>query len=89
MSLKSENVVIDGTTYQINELPVKVLLPLANRLSDSDATAQIEMIGKAVTVGSQPLGEGAGELGLSVYMKLIPLVLKINGMTGGELGNES
>jgi hypothetical protein len=40
-------------------------------------------------VDGKLLGEGSGDLGASVYMKLVQKVLAINGMTGGELGNAS
>jgi|LauGreDrversion4_2_1035121.scaffolds.fasta_scaffold348797_2 hypothetical protein len=87
MSLKSEKIEISGVTYEVKELPVKTLLPLSQRLSENDISAQIELIGHSVSTGGKLLGDGAGELGSSVYMKLIQPVLRVNGLTGGELGN--
>ena len=89
MSLKSETLNIDGVAYQVNELPVKVLLPLSNRLAENDLGAQFELIGNSVAVNGALLGSSAGDLGSSVYMKLMQLVLKVHGLGGSELGNGS
>jgi hypothetical protein len=89
MALKTEKLKIDGTTYEIRELPVRVLLPLSQKLSEEGIEGQLELLGACVAVDGKLLGKGSGDLGASVYMKLVQKVLAINGMTGGELGNAS
>jgi hypothetical protein len=89
MALKTEKLKIDGTTYEIRELPVRTLLPLSQKLSEEGIEGQLELLGACVAVDGRLLGEGSGDLGASVYMKLVQKVLAINGMTGGELGNAS
>jgi hypothetical protein len=89
MALKIEKLKLDGTTYEIRELPVKIILPLSNRMAEGGVEVQLELLGASVSVDGKLLGTDAGELGSSAYMKLIKKVLEVNGMTGGELGNES
>jgi hypothetical protein len=89
MALKIEKLKLDGTTYEIRELPVRVLLPLSNKMAEGSVDGQIELLGVSVSVDGKLLGAEAGEIGASVYMKLVKKVLEVNGMTGGELGNAS
>ena len=87
MALKIEKLKLDGTTYEIKELPVKVLLPLSNKMADGSVEGQLELLGVSVSVDGKLLGADAGEIGASVYMRLVKKVLEVNGMAGGELGN--
>jgi hypothetical protein len=87
MALKIEKLKLDGTTYEIRELPVKVLLPLSNKMADGSVEGQLELLGVSVSVDGKLLGADAGEIGASVYMRLVKKVLEVNGMAGGELGN--
>lgn len=89
MALKIEKLKLDGTTYEIRELPVKVLLPLSNKMADGSIEGQLELLGVAVSVDGKLLGPDAGDIGASVYMRLVKKVLEVNGMSGGELGNVS
>jgi hypothetical protein len=89
MALKTEKLKLDGTTYEVRELPVKVLLPLSTKMAEGSSEAQIELLGACVAVDGKLLGAEAGDLGASAYMKLIQKVLAVNGMSGGELGNAS
>jgi hypothetical protein len=84
MALKSEKIKIDGVEYVVNELPVKQFLPMVEKLSEGSAEGQIMLLGAAVHVGGKPIGEGAGDLGASVFMPLVKRVLKVNGMEQGE-----
>lgn len=89
MALKIEKLKLDGTTYEVHELPVKTLLPLSNKMADGSVEGQLELLGAAVSINGQLLGTGAGDIGASVYMRLVKKVLEVNGMAGGELGNAS
>lgn len=86
MSLKIEKLKLGDTTYEVRELPVKVLLPLSNKMSEVDA--QIELIGAAVAVDGKLLGAAAGDLGANAYMKLMKKVVEVNGLSD-DLGNAS
>ncbi len=88
MALKIEKLKLDGTTYEIRELPVKVLLPLSNRLSENSVEAQLELLGASVALDGKLLGSDAGDIGASAYMRLVKKVLEVNGLSV-ELGNES
>jgi hypothetical protein len=89
MALKTEKLKLDGTTYEIHELPVKILLPLSNKMAEGSVEGQLELLGACVAVDGKLLGADAGDIGASAYMKLIQKVLAVNGMAGGELGNVS
>ena len=89
MALKIEKIKLDGTTYEVKELPVKILLPLSNKMAEGSVESQLELLGAAVAVDGKLLGADAGDIGASVYMRLVKKVLEVNGMSGGELGNES
>lgn len=89
MALRTEKIKLDGTTYEIRELPVKVLLPLSTKMAEGSSEAQIELLGSCVAVDGKLLGDAAGDIGASAYMKLIQKVLLVNGMANIELGNVS
>ncbi len=89
MALKTEKLKIDGATYEIRELPVKIILPLSTKMAEGSVEGQLELLGASVAVEGKLLGADAGDLGSSVYMRLVKKVLEVNGLTGGELGNES
>ena len=88
MTLKVEKLKLDGVTYEVRELPVKILLPLSEKLSAGGPDGQLELIGASVAVDGKLLGTDAGEMGASVYMKLVSKVLSVNGLSG-EMGNEN
>lgn len=86
MALKIEKLKLDGTTYEIRELPVKVLLPLSNKLSEGSVESQLELLGASVAIDGKLLGAEAGEIGTSAYLKILKKVFEINGLND-DLGN--
>lgn len=88
MNLKSKSVEIDGTTFLVTELPARVMLPLVGKIAEADKNqeAQMQMMNAAISVNGQQID--AGELGMTAFMKLMPIVQELNGMTGGDEGND-
>lgn len=83
MQEKVERVTIEGTTYEVNQIKAKVMIPLVARLAaNTDELAQIEIVSAAVSRLGEPID--AGELPMATYMQLVPVVMKVNGMGGDE-----
>ncbi len=87
MKLKSEKITIDGIEYTASELPIKAVMPLIPKMSAENPEGQFELIGKAVSVNGTPIGADSENLGTGAFMKLIKIVLRLNGM--GDEGNAS
>jgi hypothetical protein len=87
MKLKSEEIEIHGTKFTVSELPVKVILPLVNKMGEDNGEGQFELLGEAVSINGKKLGAEAGELGAGTFMPLIKVVMRLNGMN--DLGNGS
>jgi len=80
MNLNQETVQIGDVAYVANELPIRVMLPLVEKMDKDAFATQLEMLGAAVTVNGVPLGEAAGDLGMAKFMALVKAVLRVNGM---------
>jgi len=88
MPLKSEKITIDSVEYEVREMPVRVLLPLAAKLSDGGPEAQIDLVGVTVFLNGEAIGvQAAGDLGASAFMPLVQAVLRVNGMVDSGNAN--
>jgi hypothetical protein len=87
MALKSETVVVDGATYIVNELRMRDARGIMNILTDDPMRGQDLLLAASVTIdGKAMTEEDVGDLGLSVYQRLIKPVMHVNGM-GADEGN--
>jgi hypothetical protein len=84
--LKRKTVEIDGKSFDFREPTIAGMLPILPKLSDPDsrAEAQLDILRLTVFQGDQPLGDQVGDLGWSLFMRLIPHALEVCGMAGEE-----
>lgn len=84
MELQSEKITLRGVEFEVRELTYAQVV--ANLKDNDDAT--LVMLGLSVHQDGKPLGAKARELPSAVGSKLIPIVTRLNGMTGeDEEGN--
>lgn len=83
MSMKS--IEIDGDLYQVKEVTMGVMKHILPRLGKDNAVdAHLDMMKACVFCDGRPLGDAVEDLGLTTYMKLMPVVMEVNGMNEGK-----
>lgn len=84
MERNSTTIVINETTFTVTEMSARLMLPLVQVMADKpgDSSAQIEIMSACLSVNGEQIDAGA--LGASAYMKLMPIVMEINGLDMGK-----
>lgn len=89
MNRASKDVEVNGTVYHVEELPAREMLPMVSEMGeDLTADAQFAIMSKAVSINGVNID--AGDLGMATYMKLMNIVMELNGMgtEQGDKGND-
>ena len=84
MEFKSEVVTVRDVEFEVRELSIKEMLPLLKVLEDDPVTGQAEMMRLSLHVDGEPIGEGYDDLPASMMMKLVPVVMEVNNLSGDE-----
>lgn len=86
--LKSKRVEIDGKSFDFKEPTIAAMLPILPLFSSPDTRgdAQLDLLKVTVFSEGEPLGDQVGELGWSLFMKMIPHALEVCGMQGDDDG---
>jgi hypothetical protein len=88
----SVDITVNGQDYVVRELSVRQLFPLMELLQGGTMEGQVEVFGLSVhEAGSTtPIGaEAANELGMSTFMALLPVIMRVNGLEQNDEGNGS
>jgi len=90
MKLDSKVMKIGKDVYTIQEIIMKHMLPILPGLAEeaTQAKAQLDIMKHSVILNGEPLGERVLDLGLKTYMKLMPLVLEVNGVKVSDEGKD-
>jgi len=90
MRLDSKTLKIGKDVYTIKEIVMKDMLPILPRLAEPEtqAAAQLEIMKHSVILNGELLGDMVLEMGLKTYMKIMPLVLEVNGVNIADEGKD-
>jgi len=72
-------ITIRDVTYTVEEATVGEMIPIMDLMQEDPKAFQTELIKRVVKVDGVPIGEDLNNLPLSVYMKLIPHVMDMQG----------
>jgi len=84
MEFKTKTVEIRGLTFEVRELTIRDMIPLLKTLEDEPVAGQAEMMRRSLYIDGAPIGEKYDELPASMMMKLVPVVMEVNNLGGGD-----